>query len=179
MSQLPWEAVVADPSGVLEQLRSQRAALEQQLGDVAERIELVTRMAETREEWQRRYGSPSTTGPEGGPSASDPSAQRPGSQEGPGPSTAQGPAAGPPNAAQEDKGTAVPRRVQVESLLGQDPSRWWKTRQIAEELGVDNHRSLRVLLDQMTKQGRLVKKSASFRYNDGRDLPGPGGGNGG
>jgi hypothetical protein len=51
----------------------------------------------------------------------------------------------------------VTRKPQVLGLLGQVPGREWSVRQIAETLGIDNLKSLRVTLDEMAKAGTLVK----------------------
>jgi hypothetical protein len=51
----------------------------------------------------------------------------------------------------------VTRKPQVLALLGQDPGQEWSVRQIGETLGIENHKSLRVTLDEMAKAGTLIK----------------------
>lgn len=73
------------------------------------------------------------------------------------------------------------RADDIRDLVGQEPTRWWKARDVADSLAVTNVKSLRMTLNTMVKRKVLIKHQVSpsdtwYRYNDGVARPGPVGG---
>jgi len=62
------------------------------------------------------------------------------------------------------------RQRKILELLGQEPRRWWKAREIADPLCSGNVKSMRATLGQMADRGLLIKTAdARYRYNDGEE----------
>jgi hypothetical protein len=153
MSHLGYRAVVADPERALAVLQAKEAETAQSLNDIRQEIKFVKRILDTERCWVETFG--------GEPEPED---DHP-----------------PPiqiskttHATKVVSITPPPRRVQVLRLLSQEPTCWWKTRDIAEALDISNQKSLRVLLGQLAQKGELIKTAeAWFRYNDGTSIPEP------
>ncbi|MEV4678658.1 hypothetical protein AB0K34_44050 [Actinomadura sp. NPDC049382] len=196
MSQWGFQAVAADPVQALIDLQAEEAETEQRLAEIKKKIKFVKRLVETQQNWMQVFG--------GEPAWAPTLASNPGSSQDPGPDddhlqSAQpvgdeGIANGSEPAGETEPGSETepggsrqkssketpagahlpPRRVQVLNLLGQDPASWWKVRDVAEALEIENQKSLRVLLDQLARKGALVKApDAWFRFNDGSSVPKP------
>lgn len=163
------------PREVLRQYQRKLALLEDeaghlktQLAEVERGIEIIERAVAAQQEALEAY--PELY--EGDPSKHDPARQPPAPQV-----DASGAAqAGAPDlVAVKTSGT---RREQILHLLGQDSTRWWKARDIANAVHEDNLKSLRVTISKMAQQGDLTRvctsaRSAWFRFNDGVDRPAP------
>ncbi|TDD32920.1 hypothetical protein E1287_21195 [Actinomadura sp. KC06] len=178
MSQLRFRTVAADPERALNELQARETETAQMLADIRQQIKLVKRVLDAQRGWAETFGSDP-----------DPDDDRPHTAQPP--STARGTNGSQAPESDHDRGseetirdqvpsvnvvgiTPAPRRVQVLRLLGQDPSSWWKVRDVAEALEIDNQKSLRVLLGQLAQKGQLIKTSdAWFRYNDGSSVPEP------
>jgi hypothetical protein len=70
------------------------------------------------------------------------------------------------------------RADDIRDLVGQDPVRWWKARDVAECLDETNVKSVRMTLNIMVERKVLIKHRVSpsdtwYRYNDGVARPGP------
>lgn len=160
MARVSWEAQFArlatDPAPVLDELRAEEEVLKARLAEVRRRLVLATKVAAASQEWL-------TLGADSSDPDDDPPAAELPAVEGEDVSTTGSPT---PNVVGIAK---RPRRQQVLDLVGQDPTRWWKTREIGEALEIANLKSLRVTLSKMADQGDLVKNAdASYRFNDGR-----------
>jgi len=136
MSELRFRTVVADPERALGELQAKQTELEKALEDVRQQIKLAKRILDTQRGWVEMFGAD------------------------PAPEDDRPPPAQSSETTQITKlvsMTPPPRRVQVVRLLSQDPTYWWKTRDIAEALTIDNQKSLRVLLGQLARKGELIK----------------------
>lgn len=149
-------------------LEDEAGHLKTRLADVERGIQLIGRAVEAQQAALDAYpdlyeGAPSTHDPARQPSA--PKMDASGSIQ-----------ACPANVvAIQSPGT---RREQIGNLLGQDSTRWWKVREIADAVHEENLKSLRVTISKMTQQGDLIKvctsaRSAWFRFNDGIERPAP------
>lgn len=152
MSELRYRTVVADPERALAELQAKEAETGKLLEDIRQQIKFVKRILDTQRGWVEMFGADP-----------EPEGDHP-----------------PPTETSATKITKVvsmtppPRRVQVLRLLSQDPTYWWKTRDIAEALEISNQKSLRVLLGQLAQKGELIKTAeAWFRFNDGTSIPEP------
>ncbi|AUG79294.1 hypothetical protein CFP65_4549 [Kitasatospora sp. MMS16-BH015] len=67
-----------------------------------------------------------------------------------------------------ENGLRVNRRERVLKLLAQDRDRRWKLREIADELGISNIKSLRTSMDDFARQSKVEKDSESSTYYLGR-----------
>ena len=144
MTELAAEAVLADPEGVLRRLRTQHHDLERDLAIVQQRIEVASRLTRAAAEWRQL-----TTGHDDG------DAPHAGQRQ-PVPPAPTDPAQ-PPEDADPTAGQPAPRRVLVANLLGQDPARVWRVSEVGQALGLDNTKSLGVLMAEMADRGALVK----------------------
>lgn len=153
MSQLRYRTVVADPERALAELQAREAETGKLLEDIRQQIKFVKRILDTQRGWVEIFGAdPAPEDDHPPPSQTSETAQ----------------------ATKVVNMTPPPRRVQVVRLLSQDPTYWWKTRDIAEALDISNQKSLRVLLGQLAQKGELIKTAdAWFRYNDGTSIPEP------
>ncbi|MGI5223770.1 hypothetical protein [Actinoallomurus sp. CA-142502] len=158
MSEIGYRTAVADPERALEDLQARETETAKLLADIREQIKMVNRILDTQRCWAEKFGMD----PE--PEDDHPSPDEPSKIN----QTTKVVSIAPLSSA------PPPRRVQVLRLLSQDPSYWWKTRDIAEALAIDNQKSLRVLLGQLARKGELIKTAdAWFRYNDGTSIPEP------
>lgn len=148
--------VASDPASVLDEMRAEEERQKNELAETRQRIRLVEKFASASAEWRSLDG---TAAPD---SDDDPSTAQLLEIENQHVRPADGTSQNVVGIPQQ------PRRHQVLGLLGQDPSRWWKTREVGEALGIANLKSLRVTLSKMADQGDLVKNAdASYRFNDG------------
>ncbi|XVQ11149.1 hypothetical protein ACQP1W_00810 [Spirillospora sp. CA-255316] len=162
MSQLRYRTAVADPERALADLQAEESETAQLLSDIRQQIKLVRRILETQRGWTEAFGVD--------PDPEDNDEQSPPEQAVEAAEAASGQMP-PVNVVGI---TPPPRRVQVLNLLGQDPTHWWKVRDIAQALDIDNQKSLRVLLGQLATKGNLIKTdNAWFRFNDGTSVPEP------
>lgn len=158
MSQIGYQAAVADPERALAELQGREVETAKLLADIRKQIKMVNRILDTQRSWAEKFG----TDPE--PEDDHPPPNEPSKTN----QTTKVVSIAPLSSA------PPPRRVQVLRLLSQDPTYWWKTRDIAEALAIDNQKSLRVLLGQLARKGELIKTAeAWFRYNDGTSIPEP------
>jgi hypothetical protein len=152
MRRLSYDNAVADPERALADLQAHEIETSKSLEDIRAQIDMVVQILDTQRCWAEEFGA-------------DP---EPAGDHPPPTETSKTP---PPTVASV---IPPPRRVQVVRLLSQEPTRWWKNRDIAEALDISNRKSLRVLLGQLTQKGELIKTAeAWFRYNDGTSIPVP------
>lgn len=64
---------------------------------------------------------------------------------------------------EESDGEHLTQKQRVVALLGQDPQRAWKVRQVMEALGLANDKSLRVSMDQLVTS-RMIFKDGDANY---------------
>jgi hypothetical protein len=173
MADVEVEAVLADPEGVLERLRTQEGGLERALAVVRRRIEVAACLAEAAAQWRELAGGGDAAGgdaPGAGGREVGLVVVATGAEHG---QVTGGEERGEDTGGGGDAGGRLPRRVLVADLLGQDPARVWRVAEVGQALGVDNLKSLGVLMSQMAGKGVLVKTgSGCYR------APGAGDGSG-
>ncbi|MBB5122740.1 hypothetical protein [Streptomyces eurocidicus] len=168
---LAWQQAGVEPEAAVAALRKAEEDLEKFLADVRQ----LRAWFETLEErggvyarWSREWPAPPPGAraegpppPQGAPRAPGPGADAPhGAGPGSGPvASSRGSGRGP-----EEGQRRVPWRVRVlEVVAGGRSGREWSLREIGEEIGQPNLRSLRVTVEEMAGRGELAKRVVSGR----------------
>lgn len=131
-------AVLADPAGVMEKLRSDERELSAALEATRTRIEIAGRLVEAAEAWSALQGKAT--------------------------SAVSGSGTGGPGAVAGSRASAeVSYAEAVVGLLEQDPGRVWRVVDLAAVLGIEKVDSLRTTMSTMARAGCVVKV-APARY---------------
>ncbi|MEU6750064.1 hypothetical protein ABZ914_27945 [Spirillospora sp. NPDC046719] len=172
---LQREALI-DSKRKLEVLQGREVRLQKELGHVKAQItsltQVVTALTELVDAGFPFHDDP----PLEEPAAADP---RPGDETSPQTSTLPGnPGSGDAGTRNVGETQYRTRADDVRDLVGQDPARWWKARDVAECLDETNVKSVRMTLNIMVERKVLIKVRVShsdtwYRYNDGVARPGP------
>ncbi|MEV6104464.1 hypothetical protein AB0M28_07050 [Streptomyces sp. NPDC051940] len=142
-----WEAAKADPDKYVAEQEEKLEEVRREMRAIRDRLRIGKRLQTCKADldYLTEHGIPrprtASAGPEDGDGLDDDDLEGHDAEGG-----------------MTDIGAELPRKAQVERLLGQRPEKRWRLDEIAELLGISNVKSLRTSLDEYARDGVIAKQ---------------------